>query len=138
MSASAKNTIIKCSEGMVEILKKNYKLITIGALAGAANGFFGAGGGLFLVPLFVRWLEIEEKKAFATSVAVIFPLSAISLIVYFLKVNINIIEYLPILLGGLAGGLIAGQIFGKISVTLLRRVFGILIIYGGIRAVLLI
>jgi hypothetical protein len=123
---------------MVEILKKNYKLITIGALAGAANGFFGAGGGLFLVPLFVRWLEIEEKKAFATSVAVIFPLSAISLIVYFLKVNINIIEYLPILLGGLAGGLIAGQIFGKISVTLLRRVFGILIIYGGIRAVLLI
>ncbi|MDD4546263.1 MAG: TSUP family transporter [Oscillospiraceae bacterium] len=136
MSASAKNTIIKCSEGMVEILKKNYKLITIGALAGAANGFFGAGGGLFLVPLFVRWLEIEEKKAFATSVAVIFPLSAISLIVYFLKVNINIIEYLPILLGGLAGGLIAGQIFGKISVTLLRRVFGILIIYGGIRAVL--
>lgn len=121
---------------MVEILKKNYKLITIGALAGAANGFFGAGGGLFLVPLFVRWLEIEEKKAFATSVAVIFPLSAISLIVYFLKVNINIIEYLPILLGGLAGGLIAGQIFGKISVTLLRRVFGILIIYGGIRAVL--
>jgi len=88
--------------------------------------------------LFVRWLEIEEKKAFATSVAVIFPLSAISLIVYFLKVNINIIEYLPILLGGLAGGLIAGQIFGKISVTLLRRVFGILIIYGGIRAVLLI
>ena len=123
---------------MVEILKKNYKLITIGALAGAANGFFGAGGGLFLVPLFVRWLELEEKKAFATSVAVIFPLSAISLIVYFLKGNINIIEYLPILLGGLAGGLIAGQIFGKISVTLLRRVFGILIIYGGIRAVLLI
>ena len=138
MSASAKNTVIKRSEGMVEILKKNYKLITIGALAGAANGFFGAGGGLFLVPLFVRWLELEEKKAFATSVAVIFPLSAISLIVYFLKVNINIIEYLPILLGGLAGGLIAGQIFGKISVTLLRRVFGILIIYGGIRAVLLI
>ncbi|MDD4414942.1 MAG: TSUP family transporter [Oscillospiraceae bacterium] len=123
---------------MVEILKKNYKFITIGALAGAANGFFGAGGGLFLVPLFVRWLEMEEKKAFATSVAVIFPLSAVSLIVYFLKDNIEVVKYLPILLGGLAGGLIAGQIFGKMPVSLLRRLFGMLIIYGGIRAVLLI
>ena len=29
-----------------------------GALAGAANGFFGAGGGLFLVPLFTKWCGV--------------------------------------------------------------------------------
>lgn len=119
-------------------MKDTQKRIVTGSLAGAANGFFGAGGGLFLVPLFVRWLHIDDKKAFATSVAVIFPLSAVSLIVYFLKGNIDIAGSLPTLLGGLAGGFIAGRIFGKIPVALLRRIFGLLILYGGIRAVLLL
>ncbi|NLN81504.1 MAG: sulfite exporter TauE/SafE family protein [Clostridiales bacterium] len=116
-------------------LKK--KIIT-GGLAGAANGFFGAGGGLFLVPLFVRWLGLEQKRAFATSVAVILPLSAVSLVVYFLKGGISISSVWPTLLGGLVGGIVSGRVFGGVNVTTLRRIFGILIIYGGIRAVLLI
>lgn len=109
-----------------------------GALAGAANGFFGSGGGLFLVPMFTKWLGMEQRRAFATSVAVILPLSVVSLCVYFLKGGLDIVSALPTLLGGLAGGLIAGRIFNKVSVTLLRRVFGLLILYGGIRAVLLL
>lgn len=114
------------------------KQITIGALAGAANGFFGSGGGMFLVPLFIKWLKLNEKKSFATSVAVIFPLSAVSIIVYLLKDGIDVLGVLPTLLGGLAGGIVAGRIFKKIPVTFLHRAFGLLIIYGGIRAVLLI
>lgn len=114
------------------------KQIITGSLAGTANGFFGAGGGLFLVPLFTRWLHMEQRHAFATSVAVIFPLSFVSLVVYFLKGGIDIVSILPTLLGGLAGGFIAGRIFGKVPVTLLRRVFGLLILYGGVRAVLLL
>ena len=47
-----------------------------GALAGAANGFFGAGGGLFLVPLFTKWCGMEEKQAFAATVAGFFPRGA--------------------------------------------------------------
>ena len=114
------------------------KYVITGALAGLANGFFGSGGGLFLVPLFTRWLKMEQRKAFATSVAVIFPLCIVSIVVYFLKGSIDFFAALPYLLGGLIGGFISGKIFGKISVTLLRRIFGILIVYGGIRAVLLL
>lgn len=40
--------------------KLKYSLI--GALAGIANGLFGSGGGLFLVPLFIGWLHMEQKK----------------------------------------------------------------------------
>ncbi len=122
----------------MRIKKKTIKQMITGALAGAANGFFGSGGGLFLVPLFTKWLKMEERRAFATSVAVIFPLSAVSLFVYFLNGSIDFLSALPTLLGGLAGGLIAGRIFGKVPITLLRRVFGLLILYGGIRAVLLL
>lgn len=119
-------------------MAKNMKYIVTGALAGAANGFFGSGGGLFLVPLFIKWLDMEEKKAFATSVAVIFPLSALSAAVYFMNGGIDISFATPYLLGGLVGGVISGRIFGRIPVTMLRRIFGLLILYGGIRAVLLL
>ena len=45
---------------------------------------------------------------------------------------------LPYLLGGVAGGLLSGLFFKKISAVWLRRGFGLLILYGGIRAVLLL
>ena len=48
-------------------MKEHVKYGIIGALAGAANGLFGAGGGLFLVPLFIGWKmcirdRVREKK----------------------------------------------------------------------------
>ena len=49
------------------MLNDKVKYIITGTLAGVANGLFGSGGGLFLVPLFVSWLHMEQKKAFATS-----------------------------------------------------------------------
>ena len=119
-------------------MKDKYKYVITGALAGGANGFFGSGGGLFLVPLFTRWLHMEQKKAFATSVAVILPLSAVSLAVYFWRGGLDLTGTLPYLLGGLAGGLLSGKLFDKVPVTLLRRVLGVLILYGGVRAVLLL
>ena len=49
-------------------MKISVKYAVTGALSGAANGFFGAGGGLFLVPLLISWCGMEQKRAFATSV----------------------------------------------------------------------
>ena len=109
-----------------------------GALAGAANGFFGAGGGLFLVPLFTKWCGMEEKQAFATSVAVIFPLCALSAAVYYVRGGLPVSSSLGYLLGGAAGGVLAGRIFGRLRTLWLRRAFALLILYGGIRAVLLL
>ena len=85
-------------------MKDKCKYLVIGACAGAANGFFGSGGGLFLVPLFTSWLGMQQKQAFATSVAVIFPLSAVSAIIYFWKGGIELSAAMPYLLGGAAGG----------------------------------
>ena len=65
-------------------------------------------------------------------------LSAVSLIVFLFRGTMDFFYALPFLLGGLTGGLISGRVFGKVPVTFLRRLFGLLIIYGGIRAVLLL
>ncbi len=112
------------------------KYAVTGALAGLANGLFGSGGGLFLVPLLTAWAGLDQKKAFATSVAVILPLSLVSAAVYFWKGALDLTAAWPYLIGGAAGGLISGRIFQKISIVWLRRLFGLLIVYGGVRAVL--
>lgn len=109
-----------------------------GALAGAANGFFGAGGGLFLVPLLVSWAKLEQRQAFATSVAVILPLSIVSAFLYWRNGGYDWRVAFPYLLGGVLGGLLAGRLFHRMNMDWLRRVFGLFILYGGIRAVLLL
>ena len=61
--------------------KKNALLA--GAAAGLVNGFFGGGGGMVLVPLLTQKCGLEQRKAFATSVAIILPLCILSSVIYF-------------------------------------------------------
>lgn len=119
-------------------MNQKAKYAVAGALAGAANGFFGAGGGMFLVPLLISWAKLEQRQAFATSVAVILPLSILSAVIYWTRSGLDIAAALPYLAGGVIGGFIAGRIFRKINMIWLRRAFGVLILYGGIRAALLL
>ncbi len=116
--------------------KQKWKYAATGALAGLANGMFGAGGGMFLVPLLIRWGGLSQRQAFATSVGVILPLSAVSAAIYFFKGQLDLTSAWPYLLGGFLGGLTSGRIFQKVPVVWLRRGFGLLIVYGGLRALL--
>ncbi len=107
-----------------------------GGAAGVVNGFFGGGGGMVLVPMLAGKCGLGQRKAFATSVAVIAPLCALSAGIYFLRGDLDIAAALPYLAGGLVGGLIGGKVFQKLSVVWLRRVFALLILYGGVKALL--
>ena len=115
-------------------INDNFKYAISGAAAGAANGFFGAGGGMFLVPLLCRFAKMPQRKALATSLAVIMPISAVSSIIYIMKRSVSFGEALPFLVGGFVGGLLGGVIFRKIPVGFLRRALALFIIYGGARA----
>lgn len=117
-------------------MKQKSKYLITGALAGLANGLFGSGGGLFLVPLLTRWTQMDQRKAFASSVGVILPLSLVSAVVYWTRGALDLSLAWPYLLGGFAGGLISGKVFRKVPVDWLRRGFGLLILYGGIRGVM--
>ena len=117
-------------------MKISVKYAVTGALSGAANGFFGAGGGLFLVPLLISWCGMEQKRAFATSVAVIFPLCAVSAVIYWLKGGLPIAQAVPYLLGGAGGGVLAGLWFRKVSARVLHIALGLLILFGGARLLL--
>lgn len=113
-----------------------WKLRLSGTLGGLVNGLFGGGGGMVLVPLLTCWCGLEEKKAFATCVAVIFPFCVLSAIIYWLRGGLDFAAALPYLLGGLAGGWVGGRLMGRVSVVWLRRIFAAFLLYGGVRYLL--
>lgn len=110
------------------------KCAIAGALACIANGFFGGGGGMILVPLLTRWAGLKQRQAFATSVAIILPLCVVSAIIYLLRTPFSIWDAIPYLCGGFIGGFFGGKWFHKIPTQWLRWIFGLLLLYGGIKS----
>ena len=66
----------------------------------------------------------------------ILPLSAVSAAVYLLRQPFDWAAALPYLIGGLAGGLVGGRLFHRVSVTWLRGLFAAFLLYGGVRYIL--
>jgi uncharacterized membrane protein YfcA len=101
-----------------------------GGAAGMVNGMFGGGGGMVLVPLLMHRVRMSEKETFATSVAVILPICAVSLAAHMLQSGLVLFAALPYMAGGAAGGLLGGRLFEKVSSLWLRRVFGAFVLYA--------
>lgn len=121
---------------MVIILKKSvsskiYSAV-MGGLIGFINSFFGSGGGLIAIPL-LKKSGLEERKCHATSIAIILPLSIISAISYYNKGNIDIHLALKFIPAGILGAIAGSYILKKINNTVLKRIFGIVLIISGIR-----
>ena len=115
---------------------KGWKYLLCGAAAGLTNGLLGGGGGSVLVPALTRGCGMEQRRAFATSVAVILPLCALSAGIYLLQGGLDLMTALPYLAGGTLGGWAGGRWFKGMRMDWLRRVFGLLLIYGGVRCLL--
>ena len=63
----------------------NIKIAVIGGLAGIMCGLFGTGGGMILVPAFIYMLDIEPKKARATSLCCMLAMVIASSFFYYKK-----------------------------------------------------
>ena len=116
--------------------RRTGRALAAGAAAGLTNGLFGGGGGSVLVPLLTRLCGLDQRRAFATSVAVILPLCALSAALYLWKGGLDLGAALPYLLGGALGGWAGGKWFRGVKLPWLKRAFGLLLIYGGVRNLL--
>ena len=114
-------------------MRDEIKCTLAGVVAGAANGLFGGGGGMLLVPFLIRFMRMDERRAFATSLAIILPMSIVSGAVYFLKGGVSANSALPFVIGGTLGGIIGGKIFKKVPVKILRILLCAFMLYGGVR-----
>lgn len=113
-----------------------WKGLLTGLLAGFINGFFGAGGGMIVVPLLIFLLKLPDKLAFSSAISIVFPMTLVSLVIYAREGALDVASALPYLLGGAAGGALAGLLFKKASPRFLHLALGGLILLGGVRLAL--
>ena len=104
-----------------------------GLAAGLINGLFGAGGGMVLLPLLSKTTDLKEQTVFANCVAIILPISVVSVIVYRLRGGGFISESVPYLIGGAVGGVVAGLVLKKVKAKWLHRALGAFILWGAAR-----
>ena len=117
-------------------MRNVWKIQLAGGTAGLANGLFGSGGGMVFIPLMSRTESMPERQLFATCVAVIFPVCAVSAAVYCLRGGFALTDALPYLLGGAIGGFAGGRLYGRVPITWLRRLFALFLFYAGVKYLL--
>ena len=117
-------------------LKKKVMLVFLGGLVGFLNGFFGGGGGMICVPTPEKGLGLDNKRAHATAIAVIFPLSLVSCAIYIFKGAIQSLPLLTVGLGVLAGGIAGSFALKFIPSKTLRIIFAVIMLVGGVRLII--
>lgn len=115
---------------------KKLKTLLFGIPIGLINGFFGSGGGIAAVYILKRFLKVDAKKAHATAISVILPLSAASLFIYSRGVEKNYPLIILLSIGGIAGGLVGARVLAKIPKKWLKIGFGAVMVFAGARMVL--
>ncbi len=116
--------------------KHIFILIGCGALIGIVNGFFGGGGGMLCVPILEKVMKLESKKAHATTLCVILPLSIVSAVIYILNNNIDFVNLSWVTLGAVFGGVMGAIFLSKIDSKWLRAIFALIMLAAGIKMVI--
>ena len=102
-------------------------------LPGLVNGLLGTGGGILAVSILNRQ-GLFQNQAHATAVALMLPLSAISLVTLLLQMDeVRLLQYWPLLFPTLFGSIIGSWILKKIKPQRLHLLFAVLILYSAFR-----
>ena len=88
---------------------------------------------MICVPLLEKVLNLKNKFAHATALVVIFPLSFVSAVVYFLSGNIQTIPFLTVGSGVILGGILGSFLLKFLPAKIIRIIFVFVMLAGGIR-----
>lgn len=103
-----------------------------GMLIGIINILLGSCGGIIAVES-LKYNSLDQKKAHATSIAVILPLTIFSTIIYYYSEKFEIGEATIYMIPGVVGAIIGSVLLPKINGKLLRKIFSGFILYAGVR-----
>lgn len=116
--------------------KKIFYLILVGIFVGFINGFFGGGGGMICVPAIEKILEIDNKKAHATTIAIILPLSLVSSLFYIFSYELNYMLLLYTSIGVISGGVVGSILLKKLNSKVIRVIFILILIVSGVKMII--
>lgn len=121
---------------MNEKVKKNLfdvlKLVGVGLVAGFINGFFGAGGGLLLVPMIGYVQKDESKIAHATTLSCVMVMCLASSVIYFVKKQVDYMLLLYCGIGSVVGSLIGTKLLKKLKNNIIDLIFSVVLVIAGV------
>lgn len=111
------------------------KNLFFGFLVGTVNVMLGAGGGIVTVPYYKK-IGFSQKEAQINAVATILPITIISSIIYLFNGNVNFSNASVYVIPGLFGSVVGTFLIKRLSNKFLTFVFGVFMIYAGVRMML--
>ncbi len=105
--------------------------IGIGLLAGVVAGTLGVGGGVILIPGMVFLMGVEQHTAQGISLAVITLMALVGTITHYRQENVRLKVALWIIPAAVIFSFVGGTVADVLDASLLRQLFGGLIIIVG-------
>ena len=110
--------------------------LILGLIAGIFSGSLGIGGGIIMVPSMVLFFGLTQHQAQGTSLAVMLPpVFFFAVWRYYSHGHVNIPMAIFTSIGLIVGAYLGANLIQGVSEVALKRAFGILLIFVGIKMV---
>lgn len=107
--------------------------VLAGVAAGVVSGVAGVGGGVLMIPVMVFLLGLDQHTAQGTSTLAILFTSVSGTYVNVRNRHADLRIALAVGVGGSAAAYFASRLAVATDADLLQRLFGLLVIYSGVR-----
>ncbi len=95
---------------------------------GFINGFFASGGGIIAVLVLQKFFDLDEKKAHATSIMIILPLTLAGTIIYTMTAPVKFSVTATCAVAATVGALLGAKLLSRLSGRFIRIGFGIVMV----------
>ena len=109
--------------------------LVVGILAGILAGMFGVGGGFLMVPLYVLWMGLDQRRSHATSLAAVLPIAVAGAIGYSASDYVDWNATAALLTGSIFGAIYGVKLLGQVSLKFLQLGFAALLYLSAMRLI---
>jgi hypothetical protein len=110
--------------------------VLLGLLAGILSGMFGIGGGTILIPALVFFFGLTQHQAQGTTLALmVLPIGLLAALRYYYSGNVKLSMAAFICAGFFIGGLIGAHFVQNVPDLMLKRLFGVFLLFVSLRMI---
>ena len=111
--------------------------ILLGVVAGILSGLIGIGGGIIIVPALVLLFGLSQHSAQGTTLALMVPpIGLLAALAYYKQGFVDLKIAAFVCIGFFVGGLIGAKFALGISETILKKIFGVVLLAVSVKMIL--
>lgn len=114
-----------------------YGYLALGLTAGVFSGFLGLGGGAIIIPVLVFMFGFSQHQAQGTTLAMMIPpIGLLAAMKYYQSGNVKLGAAALMCAGFFLGGFIGAKFVDRIPDMLLKKVFGVFLLFISLKMIL--